>query len=195
METLAGPGVGFSSGAGAAGGEALRQRIENIGVQAARKRFSPEFMNRIDKTVVFHSLGDAELQRVLDLELAQVQRLILMGTPCLIQLSAPARRLLLESGTDSKYGARHLKRAIERLLVHPMANLVASGQIRPGDRVDIDRNGSGLQFQRTDEGLTLHQMYRAAGLAYPIDEPLLDEQSVRHAAAGDLDRSREFYSV
>ena len=195
MEALVGPGVGFSSLAGAASGAALRQRVENIGVQAARKRFSPEFMNRIDKTVVFHSLGDAELQRVLDLELAQVQRLILMGTPCLFQVSAEARRLLIESGTDAKYGARHLKRAIERLLVHPMANLVASGQIRPGDRVDIDRAESDFQFQRTDEGLTLYQMYRAAGLAFPIDEPLFDEQSRRRAAAGDPDRGREAFSV
>ncbi len=152
-------------------------------------------MNRIDKTVVFHSLGDEELQRVLDLELAQVQRLILMGTPCLFQVSPEARRLLIESGTDSKYGARHLKRAIERLLVHPMANLVASGQIRPGDRVDIDRSESGLDFQRTDEGLTLHQMYRAAGLTFPIDEPLFDEHGARRAAAGEPEHSRESFSV
>lgn len=195
MEALAGPGVGFSPVAGAGNGEASRQRLENIGVQAARKRFSPEFMNRIDKTVVFRSLGDEELQRVLDLELAQVQQLILMGTPCLFQVTAAARRLLLQSGTDHKYGARHLKRAIERLLVHPMANLVASGQVRTGDRVDIDCNEFGLEFQRTDEGLTLHQMYRAAGLAFPIDEPIFDDHGVRRAAAGDPERSREFFSV
>lgn len=194
METLAGPGVGFSPVA-CANGAALRQRRESIGLQAARKRFSPEFMNRIDKTVVFHSLGDEELQRVLDLELAQVQRLILLGTPCLFQVSAAARRLLLESGTDPKYGARHLKRAIERLLVHPMANLVASGQVRTGDRVDIDCSESGLEFQRTDEGLTLHQMYRAAGLAFPIDEPIFDDPGARRAAAGDRQRNREFFSV
>lgn len=195
MEALAGQGMGFSAAAGAPSGAALRNRFENIGVQAARKRFSPEFMNRIDKTVVFHSLGVEELQKVLDLELAQVQRLILTGTPCLFQVSADARRLLIESGTDPKYGARHLKRAIERLLVHPMANLVASGQIRPGDRVDIDRNDGGLNFQRTDEGLTLHQMCRAAGSAFPIDEPLFDEYAARRAAAGDLKRSREVFSA
>jgi ATP-dependent Clp protease ATP-binding subunit ClpA len=195
MESLVGPGVGFSPVALAADGAVVKQRVENIGVQAARKRFSPEFMNRIDKTVVFHSLGDEELQRVLDLELAQVQRLILMGTPCLIQVSAEARRLLIESGTDHKYGARHLKRAIERLVVHPMANLVASGQIRPGDRVDLDRSESGLKFQRTDEGLTLQQMYRAAGLTLPIDEPPCDDNGARRAAAGDPNRRRELFSV
>jgi ATP-dependent Clp protease ATP-binding subunit ClpA len=195
MESLVGPGVGFSPVALAADGAVVKQRAENIGVQAARKRFSPEFMNRIDKTVVFHSLGDEELQRVLDLELAQVQRLILMGTPCLIQVSAEARRLLIESGTDHKYGARHLKRAIERLVVHPMANLVASGQIRPGDRVDLDRSESGLKFQRTDEGLTLQQMYRAAGLTLPIDEPPCDDNGARRAAAGDPNRRRELFSV
>lgn len=195
MESLVGPGVGFSPVTAAADGAAVRQRVENIGIQAARKRFSPEFMNRIDKTVVFHSLGQEELQKVLDLELAQVQRLILSGTPCLIQLSAEARRLLIESGTDPKYGARHLKRAIERLVVHPMANLVASGQVRPGDRIDLDRGESGLKFQRTDEGLTLHQMYRAAGLTFPIDEPLCEDYAVRRAAAGDPDRRRELFSV
>ncbi|MDA1236158.1 MAG: AAA family ATPase [Acidobacteria bacterium] len=195
MEALAGPGLGFSPLVDATSSAALTQRKENIGVQAARKRFSPEFMNRIDKTVVFHSLGDAELQKVLDLELAQVQRLMLMGTPCLFQVSAEARQLLIESGTDSKYGARHLKRAIERLLVHPMANLVASGQLRSGDRVDIDRTESGFLFQRTDEGLTLHQMYLAAGLAFPIDEPFFDDYGVRRAAAGDPDRGREVFSL
>ena len=195
MESLVGLGAGLSPVALAADGAGIRQLVETIGVQAARKRFSPEFINRIDKTVVLHSLGDEELQRVLDLELAQVRRLILMGTPCLIQVSAEARRLFIESGTDPKYGARHLKRAIEWLLVHPMAKLVASRQIRPGDRVDIDRSESGLEFQRTDEGLTLHQMYRAAGLTFPIDEPAFDDYGARRAAAGEPDRTREFFSV
>lgn len=195
MASLVGPGVGFSPRSQAADGAAVRQRVENVGVQAARKRFSPEFMNRIDKTVVFHSLGEQELQRVLDLELAQVQRLILTGTPCLIQVSAEARRLLIESGTDPKYGARHLKRAIERLVVHPMANLVASGQVRPGDRIDLDRSESGLKFERTDEGLTLHQMYRAAGLTFPIDQPSGEDYAARRAAAGDPERRREVFSV
>jgi hypothetical protein len=76
-----------------------------------------------------------------------------------------------------------------------MANLVASGQIRPGDRVDLDRSESGLKFQRTDEGLTLQQMYRAAGLTLPIDEPPCDDNGARRAAAGDPNRRRELFSV
>lgn len=192
MQALAEPGLGFAAAPGDTNEGKLRERVQRIGVQAARKRFSPEFINRIDKTVVFHALGVPELERVLDLELSRVQRLVLAGTPFLFQLTAEARRLLLTNGTDAKYGARHLKRAIERLLVHPMANLVASGQIRPGDRVDVGLANEELKFQRIDEDLTLHQMYRAAGLSFPIDEPLFTDFKSQRAAHEDLEAAREF---
>jgi ATP-dependent Clp protease ATP-binding subunit ClpB len=117
MEALASPGVGFAASAVSTDREALRKCIQRVGTQADRKRFSPEFINRIDRTVVFHALGAPELRSVLDQELSRVQRLVLSGTPFLFELIDAAQDLVLEKGTDQKYGARHRKRSIDRLLV------------------------------------------------------------------------------
>src|ERR1035438_2305572 len=84
-------------------------------------------MNRIDKTVVFRPLGEAELKKILTLELNIVQQRIFTsakGTPFVFSLTDSAREFLLQEGTDLKYGARHLKRAIDRNLVHPLSNLI-----------------------------------------------------------------------
>jgi ATP-dependent Clp protease ATP-binding subunit ClpB len=116
-------------------------RLDSAGTEAARKRFSPEFMNRIDRTVVFNPLGREELQRILTLELEAVERRILMATGAAAidcSLNEAAREFLLAEGTDARYGARHLKRAVERLLVQPIANLIASGQLQSGDRLLVE---------------------------------------------------------
>jgi ATP-dependent Clp protease ATP-binding subunit ClpA len=126
-------------------------------------------MNRLDKIVVFRSLGDPELRRILDLELARVQQRVFNGTPFLIQLSAAAKNRLLHEGTDAQYGARHLKRAIERTLVYPMANLIATRQVRTGDvvEVDFDADGESMIFERTEEGVSFDAMIQASGLDLP----------------------------
>lgn len=119
----------------------LDQKIYRAALDAARKKFSPEFMNRIDKVVVFRQLNRGEMMRVLDLELASVQRLILEGqcAQFVFKASDSARKFLLSEGTDQRYGARHLKRAIERFVVQPLANLLTTGQINTGDAVLIDK--------------------------------------------------------
>ena len=119
----------------------LTTRIARIGLEAARRKFTPEFINRIDRTVVFHSLGAAELRGILSIELRAVQERILntaTSTPFVVNLSESARDFLLREGTDLKYGARHLKRAIDRHLVHPLSNLIASEQVSGGDLLHID---------------------------------------------------------
>jgi len=130
----------------------IDQKIERTAVQAASRNFSPEFMNRIDKIVVFHSLNQTHLRQILDLELRALQGRILRSarTTFFFSCSDSVRELLLREGTDSRYGARHLKRSIERLLVMPMSNLVASGQICFGDSIDVDldKNGSEILFAR-----------------------------------------------
>jgi len=116
-------------------------RLDSAGTEAARRRFSPEFMNRIDRTVVFNPLGRDELQRILTLEMETVSRRIRLATgAAAIEccLSDDARDLLLAEGTDARYGARHLKRAIERLLVQPVSNLIASGQLQTGDSLTVE---------------------------------------------------------
>jgi ATP-dependent Clp protease ATP-binding subunit ClpA len=118
----------------------LDGRLEKIGVEAARRKFSPEFMNRLDKLVVFRALGRPALSRILDLELGVVQRRILLSG-CgnfVLSCSARAKNFLLSEGFDRRYGARPLKRAIERYLIMPISNLVATKQIACGDIVWVD---------------------------------------------------------
>src|SRR3984957_12449880 len=119
----------------------LTAKISKAGVEAARKKFTPEFMNRIDKTVVFHALGQEELRKILDLELNILQQRLFNSpnaAPFGFSLTDGAKEYVLREGTDLKYGARHLKRAIERSLVHPMSNLIATQQVRTGDLIKID---------------------------------------------------------
>ncbi|MGO9257797.1 MAG: AAA family ATPase [Bryobacteraceae bacterium] len=152
MTALSTPQVGFSpkvEDSGFQGG--LDVRMARVGVAAARRRFTPEFVNRLDKIVVFKPLGEEELHRILDIELSMVQqRLERAATPFDMNIAESAREMLLREGFDSRYGARHLKRAIERLLVQPLANLLASGQIRSGDsvRVSTREDRSTLVFFR-----------------------------------------------
>src|SRR3979490_1692850 len=121
----------------------LNEKVERMAVEAARRKFSPEFMNRLDKVVVFHPLRREQLQEVLDIELGQVQQRVLDTAKGQLsfRVAAPAREYLLKEGTDQRYGARHLKRAIERHMVCPMANLLASGQVKVGDVLCIDWDG------------------------------------------------------
>jgi ATP-dependent Clp protease ATP-binding subunit ClpA len=149
--------------------ERLRKRIFRVGLSAARRKFTPEFINRLDKIVVFRTLGDEELREILDLELSYVQQRVFNGTPFLFQLSGDAKAFLLREGTDAKYGARHLKRAIERSLVYPMANLIATEQVQAGDliEVDCDPGAAKMTFERIDEDLPVYAMFKAAGLDLP----------------------------
>jgi len=91
----------------------LDEKVERTAVEAARRKFSPEFMNRLDKIVVFHPLHRAQLEQVLDIELAMVQQRVLETAKgqFLFRVTESAREFLLQEGTDQRYGARHLKRA------------------------------------------------------------------------------------
>jgi ATP-dependent Clp protease ATP-binding subunit ClpA len=128
----------------------LDAKVERTAVEAARRKFSPEFMNRLDKVVVFHPLQREQLEEVLEIELGQVQQRVSdsMTSPFLFRVTSEGRQFLLEEGTDQRYGARHLKRAIERYLVFPLARLLATAQVRSGDVLLIDRHPGekGLAF-------------------------------------------------
>ena len=132
----------------------LDQRIYRTASEAAKRKFSPEFMNRIDKIVVFRSLKHPELCKILDLELTGVQRRIDEGSGehFTISVTEAAREFLLSEGIEYRYGARHLKRAIERFLVSPIANLSATGQVKMGSVVvvDINQETQKLAFYRDD---------------------------------------------
>jgi len=140
MSALQRPGLGFSTGE-AAPAAGMNGKLSRAGLEAARRRFTPEFINRIDRTVVFQPLGRAELRRILAIELKAVQRRIsgsVNGAHFAFCLSDAARDYMLREGTDARYGARHLKRAIDRRLVHPLSNLMATGQVQEGERLFVD---------------------------------------------------------
>ncbi len=127
-------------------------KIYRTALEAAKRKFSPEFMNRIDKVVVFRSLKEHHLRRILDIELRAVQDRITesAGTKFVFECSDTAKEFLLSEGIDLKYGARHLKRSIERFLVYPLSNLVATQQVETGDfvMVDFDTEKKALAFTK-----------------------------------------------
>jgi ATP-dependent Clp protease ATP-binding subunit ClpB len=147
----------------------LDEKVERTAVEAARRKFSPEFMNRLDKVVVFHPLKREQLQEVLDIELGQVQQRVLDTAKgqFLFRVTDAGREFLLQEGTDQRYGARHLKRAIERHVVYPLANLLATDQVNLGDlvRIDWDESHDGLTFAREGEGALVHPAAKRAASA------------------------------
>jgi ATP-dependent Clp protease ATP-binding subunit ClpA len=132
----------------------LDAKLERTAVEAARRRFSPEFINRLDRIVVFHQLQPEQLEGILDIELAAVQKQVIdVGpVPFLFRVLPQARAFLLREGTDLRYGARHLKRAISRHMVYPLANLLASGQVELGDLLCIDWDGAGQRLIFHNQG-------------------------------------------
>src|SRR5262245_28374492 len=127
----------------------IDEKIRRTAVQAASRNFSPEFMNRIDKVVVFHSLNEQHLRQILELELRALQDRIMSSanTKFVFQCSDAVKKMLLREGIDYKYGARPLKRSIDRLLLLPLSNLVATGQVISGDAVFVDLNDSGSDVE------------------------------------------------
>jgi ATP-dependent Clp protease ATP-binding subunit ClpA len=188
MGSMLRPKLGFGAVHGDAdipANEELQDRVARSGLEAARRKFTPEFMNRLDKVVVFNPLGRNELQKILELELGLLQQRILASPstmPFVFRMTNEAKSYVLREGTDMKYGARHLKRAIERELVHPMSNLIASDQIRGGDliRVAYDEAADRLDFVREAEELPVYEL--SSMVEVPEDTPA---HSMATAADGD----------
>jgi ATP-dependent Clp protease ATP-binding subunit ClpB len=175
MNALVSPKLGFVACESVSQGATDREldgKIARSGVEAARRKFTPEFINRLDKIVTFKPLGSDQLRRILDIELKMVQQRIFNAAPersFIFEVTNPARDLLLSEGTDMKYGARHLKRAIERLLVQPICSLIATSQVHRGDciRVDWNRALDHFTFTKEAEGLPFRTMMESLGGAMP----------------------------
>src|SRR5271154_939369 len=150
----------------------LDEKITRSAVDAARRKFAPEFMNRIDKVVVFKTLRPEHLQQILEIELGMVQQRVLMAAGAnqfVFNCTPEVKNFLLAEGTDPKYGARHLKRAIERHLVFPLANLVATGQVKLGDFIRVDLHGeSKLTFVKEAEGAMVPVLLERYGAAAAV---------------------------
>jgi ATP-dependent Clp protease ATP-binding subunit ClpB len=168
MSKLASGGIGFAPRPAVERVEETDRKIYRVAVEAAKRKFSPEFMNRIDKVVVFRTLTRHQLRQILDLELADVQHRILASQherPFWFHCTEAAKEFLLNEGTDPRYGARHLKRAIERHLVFPLSGLISTAQVEMADqvRIDVDASGAGLMFVK-EEAAPLHGTGTASSL-------------------------------
>jgi ATP-dependent Clp protease ATP-binding subunit ClpA len=154
---ISGP-IGFVAPARGTSAVNIHEKVHRVAVEAAKRRFSPEFMNRIDNILVFRALAEDDLRKILDIELNHVQRRI-MATQgenrFILACTREAKDFLMKEGTDTHYGARHLKRAIEHHLVIPLSSLIASGQIAPGDDVVVDclAHAEALAFSKTTLGV------------------------------------------
>jgi ATP-dependent Clp protease ATP-binding subunit ClpA len=158
MSEMLSGGIGFTSGVrqDEANLADIDRKMYHTALDVAKRKFSPEFMNRIDKVVVFRTLNQQHLRQILDIELNEVQNRIMSSQSdkqFIIRCTSETKEFLLREGTDLKYGARHLKRAIERHLVYALSNLMATGQIGLGDVIKIDLSPSGdkLVFSKERE--------------------------------------------
>jgi ATP-dependent Clp protease ATP-binding subunit ClpB len=182
MSEMISGGIGFAPSGHALNSKhdtEVDQKIYRTALEAAKRRFSPEFMNRIDKVVVFRSLKKHHLRDILQIELRSVQDRITesAGTKFIFKCTDEAREFLLEEGVDLKYGARHLKRSIERYLVYPLSNLVATEQIQTGDLVlvNFDMDNKALTFTKHDDAMIVAAVEESEPKAMVVGETVSPE--------------------
>src|SRR6202047_4620890 len=133
------------------------ERARKEAFEALRQAFRPEFINRIDEIVLFNPLGHDQLDKIVDLELTKVMRL-LAERKVRVELTPAARERVLRDGYDPAYGARPLRRTVQRLVQDPLAMRILDGSVLPGDlvRIDIDPNSDSMRFERAEQ-TTAHE--------------------------------------
>ena len=131
---------------------AARQAMEDKVLGELRRHFRPEFLNRVDDTILFHSLDESHLGRIVDIQLDQVIRRV-AGQHIQLRVTDLARKRLAEEGYDPQFGARPLKRAIQDLLLNPLAQRLLAGDFKPRDTVIVSANAAGdLEFTAGEAG-------------------------------------------
>jgi CheY-like chemotaxis protein len=139
------PDFGFQAGSENVPAD-LGRKLESVAVAAVRRKFSPEFVNRIDAVITYQPLDDEALSAILNREILELQRHVntRLGERCFsIEVTPESHQFLLRKGTSREYGARELKRTIHRNVTQPLATLVAAGHIVPGSRVRVDLSTGG----------------------------------------------------
>ena len=147
------PNFGFESLTASDGRE---RRLEAIGAHAVRKALPPEFVNRIDEIVTYRPLSAETLATILDAHIRELQNQIerrLEAEAFRVEVSARARKFLLRQGTSAEHGARELQRCVQRHLIHPLASLVAAGEIGAGSLVRADVDGKRQRIALRSEPL------------------------------------------
>jgi CheY-like chemotaxis protein len=200
------PRLGFQSGE--ARTSVPTDRIESIGIAAVRRRFSPEFVNRIDAVVTYQPLDDAALATIVDHHIEELQRHVFtrLGERSFeVDVTAAARQLLLGQGANPEYGARELKRTIHRLLTQPLAVLVASGRVVPGSRVVVDVDSAQpdrLSIVPLDEPSRIEIPARAQPTVLVLDDnesllkllaERLTDKAITVVTAGTAAQARELF--
>jgi ATP-dependent Clp protease ATP-binding subunit ClpA len=166
--------------------EAMKRQVTD----ALRGQFRPEFLNRIDEIIVFHALSEAELEQIVGLLLDGL-RLRLAQQDLTVELTAAARRLIVKEGTDPAFGARPLKRTIQRLVENPLARALLAGDFAPGDTIQIDADpvGGTLVFQTDRSTVVADAGSRRDARTRSADDPAEPEPATaggRRASAFDV---------
>jgi ATP-dependent Clp protease ATP-binding subunit ClpB len=141
-----------SSGSGET--EALPEGVKRQVTEALRQHFRPEFLNRVDEIIFFHALGLEHMKQIIDIQIRGLLRR-LEDRKIHVELSDAAKAYVVSEGYDPMFGARPLKRTIQRRILDPLAMRVLEGQLREGDKIVVDVNGDGLQFDKR-EGVGTH---------------------------------------
>jgi len=124
------------------------EKMKMQALEVLRQSFRPEFLNRVDEVVVFHPLTREELRQIVDIQLATLRKR-LEERKIVLELSDKARDYLAENGYDPSYGARPLKRMIQREIETSLARKLISGEVRDGSKVKVDAGSKGLEFSST----------------------------------------------
>ena len=120
--------------------------VETQVMASLRQAFKPEFLNRVDDIIIFHPLGTEQIEKIVDLQLARLEKL-LADRKMTLEVTPEAKRVLAEEGYDPAFGARPLKRSIQRLIQNPLALAVLEGKFADGDTIVVRPNGKGgLEF-------------------------------------------------
>jgi ATP-dependent Clp protease ATP-binding subunit ClpB len=122
------------------------ERMREAVIEVLAQYFRPEFLNRIDETIIFRGLTRDQIKSIVDIQLRSLEKR-LFERRIEVRLTDPAKELLVERGWDEVYGARPLKRAIQRNVLDPLALQVLEGKFREGDRIVVDREGDSLVFR------------------------------------------------
>jgi ATP-dependent Clp protease ATP-binding subunit ClpC len=134
--------LGFGAVSGHESYEQMRDKI----LEESKRTFKPEFLNRLDDMIVFHTLGRPDLAKIVDLEVAKVVQRI--GTKAIkVVLESSAVEFLIDKGYDPTYGARPMRRAVEKFLEDPLAEELLRGNIKAGNVLDVHAAGEKLEFK------------------------------------------------
>jgi ATP-dependent Clp protease ATP-binding subunit ClpB len=144
-------------------GERDREEMERRVTDALRQAFKPEFLNRVDEAVIFNSLGREQIKAIVDIQLRRLAK-ILAERKIGIDVTERAKAVLAEKGYDPVYGARPLKRTIQRLVQDPLAVRILQGDFRDGDQITVDFDGTELTFATA--GRAFHDEAAPAGVLH-----------------------------